>query len=464
ILIQRIVLTCDTSIMMSSGRSASEIDLENPVKEEPSDTTGTEQGFHCKICSKKFEKSLSLALHMRIHPKEKRFVCTVCDRGYGTKYDLDRHVTMIHRGKWFRKKSINGEHVCEKCQISFNSENDLKAHTVIHIKGKKPFACTICNYKSCSIPALKTHLTMHTDEHLRFCLHCGKEYPYKSQLLIHLMTHTNVKPYSCSECGQKFKQKNNLKTHLLFIHGKNNDSSRGVNENDCTQECKIEKDIETVETSVGESKHIPENVINTVNIKSPQKTINKLFSCLICNYTFTKMSILKNHLLVHASESFKTCTHCSKEFAWKKSLKKHLMTHTNVKGDTLPPNKKDLVDLKIRTDLKYLHACSECKYKSTKKGLLEKHLLKHKSSFECTLCDYKSNTKQDLDIHFSSHTGEMPVSCYLCNFKSAFQRNLDQHYMLDHMDDPTNISLPMKDMNISTSVKLLHNQLNDKEI
>jgi len=64
----------------------------------------------------------------------------------------------------------------------------------------KPFACSVCSYRSAENSKLIRHMRMHTGEKPYACSICSYRAAQKSNLTRHMRTHTGEKPYACSVC------------------------------------------------------------------------------------------------------------------------------------------------------------------------------------------------------------------------------------------------------------------------
>jgi DNA-directed RNA polymerase subunit RPC12/RpoP len=112
-----------------------------------------------------------------------KFNCEQCDKTYGLKGDLNRHINTVH----LKQKNYK----CDHCNESFGHKGTLNVHiNTVHLKQK--------NYK---------------------CDHCNESFGKKSNMKAHINTiHLKQKNYKCDHCNESFGQKGNLKTHINTIH------------------------------------------------------------------------------------------------------------------------------------------------------------------------------------------------------------------------------------------------------
>ena len=127
------------------------------------------------ICNKKFANKSALRQHKNIHDKVHR--CETCQKCFGSKVDLDRHI-IIHTGE--------KPYVCSKCDKRFRRKDHLKDHEAIHSDVRK-FKCNIC-----------------LDE---------RSFKTKRDLSKHMLFHYKPK-HSCPNCGKKFYTPGDMKRHL----------------------------------------------------------------------------------------------------------------------------------------------------------------------------------------------------------------------------------------------------------
>ena len=138
--------------------------------------------------------------------------CKECEKKFGLKSVLKRHLSTVHR----KEK----DHHCTRCEKKFGLKGDLQRHIATVHRKEKDHQCTWCDKKF----GHKSHLNQHLASHLKVnpnqCEECGKKFSQKVTLKQHMLAvHQGVKPHQCEECDMKFGQKDKLKRHMSYLHG-----------------------------------------------------------------------------------------------------------------------------------------------------------------------------------------------------------------------------------------------------
>ena len=210
----------------------------------------------------------------------KQISCYVCLKKFATSCHLLRHKQehAIAGVKWN----------CPQCDKSFNREDTLKTHSIIHT-GEKPH--NIAKQLSCDAGlktfARRSHLLRHKQAHggAKYnCTLCNKSFSQNTSLKTNSRIHSRRTPYNCLQCSKSFSQKLNLKTHFL-IHS-------GEKPHKCTHCDYSYSDPSSLKTHV--KKHIEE----------------KLYNCNQCEYETAHSSSLKMHKRKHTGEKLRHCNQC----------------------------------------------------------------------------------------------------------------------------------------------------------
>ncbi|CAG9768503.1 unnamed protein product [Ceutorhynchus assimilis] len=169
--------------------------------------------IQCKICKKIFASRGGLENHLILHqkePKEKRFLCTYCGKGFNTNSQL-----VSHR----RTHTDQRPFECCLCEKKFKQKSAYNNHQLMHT-GEKSHQCTICQRLFGQSAHLKVHMRVHSGEKPFNCSFCEKKFALRSNLKVHTRTHTGEKPYVCPLCDKSYYDSTGLKKHMKTHNSK----------------------------------------------------------------------------------------------------------------------------------------------------------------------------------------------------------------------------------------------------
>ncbi|XP_040895543.1 zinc finger protein 32-like [Toxotes jaculatrix] len=178
-------------------------------------------------------------------------------------------------------------------------------------------------------------------------------------------------------------------------------------------------------------------------IKKPQQTgetVDRPYTCSICNKNFRIKSILTRHMKTHTGEKPYSCSVCSKSFIQRSYLQTHMNSHSGQKpytcsfcgrGFTQVGNMN--AHIRIHTGEKP-HSCADCGKSFREKADLIKHTIIHTGErpYSCTLCNMKFSAQSNLTRHMKTHSGERPYSCAACG-----KRFIRRSHLIIHMKTHT---------------------------
>lgn len=123
--------------------------------------------YTCKVCKAQFRHSSYLNIHIRVHTGETPYMCYICGRTFISQGKLTHHT---------KRHSDVKEHKCDQCDRAYHERFQLKRHINIVHKGIRLFSCTICDTnKFTTKKSLGQHMLLHGEK--RFpCKFCGQKF------------------------------------------------------------------------------------------------------------------------------------------------------------------------------------------------------------------------------------------------------------------------------------------------
>lgn len=135
-------------------------DLEKHLKERH---VPKEIILECEYCQKRFNSKSDLTIHIRIHTKERPYICPHCGNSFKTSSQLSNH----------EKSHSDPEYHCSICSKSFHLKHKLTAHLKLHLNTME-YKCPFCDMAFNSNKSLYRHKTkLHLNEHKTYCRQCG---------------------------------------------------------------------------------------------------------------------------------------------------------------------------------------------------------------------------------------------------------------------------------------------------
>ncbi|XP_062253848.1 zinc finger protein 770 [Platichthys flesus] len=356
----------------------------------------------CKVCSKSFNTSLQLWIHLPTHNKSKP--------------PPGRGQSIFKKGPW---------------KMNFQSQESRSASKRIMSLRHQ---CPKCLKGFCSPSKLKRHFLIHTDQ----------------------------KPYSCSSCWKSFRQKGHLKTHLgtenkCPLSAANarlrlsNDSRTSRLQPETQLHCPSSNQDSSVELKLQcEIRVNTLHELNTTEIKlnsfvKPEQTLNPSFQC-------HESGGVSQHL---TQKRFR-CLICNRSFRLEVNLIRHGRFHWNPKESGSPtsvpnchnvkmsnsdaikrvpePEPADLTDFNIivkpemhRENLRDslpLEAASVPSAEQPRETFQQRRI---NPSHQCRSCAKGFPSPSKLKRHMMIHTGQRPFSCETCGKRFRQKTHLRVH-------------------------------------
>ena len=230
----------------------------------------------------------------------------------------------------------------------------------------------------------------------------------------------------CTECNKKVSS-GYLRKHYMKIH---------------KELCDVYKCMFCPWESIEKFEHLS-------HIRS--HTGGKSHVCSECKAAFSRLELLRDHVMKMHKQTKHNCKECGKQFSSIAALR----CHKNVIHENKPrhkPKRRPKVCsycghvFLLTCDLKaheMAHRgekplkCSQCDLRFTTKSHMKKHELVHTNEkpHVCSYCSFSTNRKANLRNHERIHTGDLPFACDLCEQKFRVKTLLKKHKLKVHSVD-----------------------------
>jgi len=203
--------------------------------------------------------------------------------------------------------------------------------------------------------------------------------------------------------------------------------------------CEVERvqEVEVAECKYNIDTH---DQMTTKSIHLTANTTKKTHECNQCHKTFSYISQLITHKLVHSGIRPYHCQTCNKVFKNKYAVVQHALIHTGLRPHVCDVcNKKFISASELRRHKwkhKLVHSsddnpfkCNVCDKTFKLKASLTQHAHIHTDGKThcCDVCDKRFSRASILRAHKRIHTGDKPYRCRVCNKAFTFSANLGQH-------------------------------------
>ncbi|XP_077301950.1 zinc finger X-chromosomal protein-like [Arctopsyche grandis] len=282
------------------------------------------------------------------------------------------------------KQEENSEFICNICNESATSKEQLKIHMCNHYS----YTCKLCQNRFKTIQSFQSHecknakcssSNLSTENLVNFkiskgkmcisklhclktlvCNFCMREFKYARSLRYHIRSHKGEKPALCTWCGKSFTEQRGLLNHVRAVHtgekrfkcsfcpkafpvsGKRRQHER-VHTGEKPYQCDVCFRLFAART--------------TLNAHRWRHTGEDKFICNVrgCNQGFYAFSTYQRHMWAHRGERPYQCPHCDKTYLSMQNLKSHIKA----------------IHTKLRDEV-----CHICGKGFTEKSVLNRHLRK----------------------------------------------------------------------------------------
>lgn len=278
----------------------------------------------CKVCNLAFESQDRYMEHKMYYYKDHQFTCSLCTLDFQGMYMYHHHNKLVHYSEEQRKSYI---YICEICREGFNHALHFYSHN-IHVHPSKEhmiegteeakgikmlddiakmqqvnkssttnqqketnqisneYTCQICQLQCADAHDLAKHVVFYSNDGKFKCDICNRQCRTFDLLNQHKrLTHICrdiYNEYACQICGEVVETLTSLKCHEKHLHS--NNMTRNITNNNKCKTCGQKF------SSNNASEHRCESFSKIHEAK-------KRFNCLYCNFKFSSVENIQEHIV-----------------------------------------------------------------------------------------------------------------------------------------------------------------------